>query len=142
VLLVFINNERGGPAQAAGTATDAAARETRQAPGGPTAASAGLTGPANRPAPRLPDVATSINNNKDKNEDSLKKMPARAPTAEQARVGRTIGQLYNNFDPAVAAELFSRSPTWAEEYFVWMRARLGGCGDGEPMNVANEIWSR
>src|SRR5690606_20748549 len=29
-----------------------------------------------------------------------------------------------------------------EEYFVWMRARLGGCGDGEPMNVANEFRAR
>lgn len=57
-------------------------------------------------------------------------------------MAQTIGSLFNNFDDSLAAEISKNSPSLMEESFVWLRASLGECGDGEPMVVRNESRAR
>lgn len=61
-----------------------------------------------------------------------------APTPEQARAATRLIELFNEFDLEAAGALYEKTSIGTEEWFQWLRARVGTCTNGRPMVVRGE----
>ena len=66
----------------------------------------------------------------------------RAPTPDQVRTASAIVELFNTFDLEAAGEVYEDPSIGMEEWFTWLRDRVGECGEGEPMVVRDESQAR
>lgn len=131
--LVFVFVFAGGvPSTADGSTTEgtAGAREPREpresGASGVTTESVETSGLVGR---RLTGLAETL-------VEKLSQGP-RQPTFDQDQAAVKIAELFNDFDLDAAAAIYEKPSVGMEEWFLWLRARLGECGNGEPMNVVD-----
>ncbi len=62
----------------------------------------------------------------------------REPTQAQAQMARRMIGLFNDFDLDAAAEVFEKTTIGTEEWFLWLRGRVGECGEGRPLVVRDD----
>lgn len=66
----------------------------------------------------------------------------REPTQAQAQMARRMIGLFNDFDLDAAAGVFEKATIGTEEWFIWLRGRVGECGEGRPLVVRDNDWIR
>jgi hypothetical protein len=124
----------GLPSTADGSTTEGGPSKTSRDDGGGSFGAATEAGESTLVGRRLTGLTEDL-------VEMLSRGP-RGPSLDQERAASKIVELFNEFDLEAAGALYEKPSIGMEEWFLWLRGRLGQCGSGQPMSVVDATRAR